>query len=189
MAKSSAIEILKANLDAKIGNALNEKQTNSKKDLTNRDRVNNTSKVKKDHEIIDKDINNTVANITESKDEEQTDPKKKIPKKSKSEKDKKSTFGIYLTAELDEELNKFNKDTNQSRNALMNIFMEEIFDKEKGNFKVEIEQNVKKKTRLTSILLNKDIIKAVKAGAKKTGWSESEYFNKIMEASISKYFK
>lgn len=189
MAKNSAIEILKANLDAKIGNALNEKQTNSKKDVTNGDRVNNTSKVKKDPEIIDKDINNTVANITESKDEEQTDPKKKIPKKSKSEKDKKSTFGIYLTAELDEELNKFNKDTNQSRNALMNIFMEEIFDKEKGDFKVEIEQNVKKKTRLTSILLNKDIIKAVKAGAKKTGWSESEYFNKIMEASINKYFK
>lgn len=130
------------------------------------------------------DNNNTNNLDTDTINDSKENTRKKLPVKKKLEKD---VFCIYPTKDLENKIKEQKKQTKLTTNGLLNHLIEEMFDRETGKFKIDIEPNLKKKTKASSISIAKDIIKAIKKDAKKTGYSEADYFNKLIEESLKKY--
>jgi hypothetical protein len=145
----------------------------------------------KGEEIILYDFNNIIMSqepikeIIKIGERDIKEAKVNIPQKKKIKRD---TIGVYVVKTNANDIIKLSTETGRSKNEIVNIILERIFDKEE-KFTINIDAKKIEKTKLTSFLINNKIKKVIKAEAKMKNMSDTEYFNRLIEASINKYFK
>jgi len=93
---------------------------------------------------------------------------------------KKTNMSIILEEVSKSDLDIIVKQKNKKANALVNNFLEEIFDRKTGYFKIDIEAVKQENSTATTYSVAKDIADSLKKEASKRNMSTSAYFCKLL---------
>ena len=93
---------------------------------------------------------------------------------------KKTNMSIILEEMSKSDLDIIVKQKNKKANALVNNFLEEIFDRKTGYFKIDIEAVKQENSTATTYSVAKDIADSLKKEASKRNMSTSAYFCKLL---------
>ncbi len=133
-------------------------------------------------------LENKIENIaevekSEPKETEATTKKKKPVRKENISKKK---LGVFLTSSISTKLTKFASLSNDNENTAVNELLKEMYDSEKKQFKIKID-NKDKKSKITSYDINVEVLEAIENLAIKTGYKKTEIFEMIIEKALDEY--
>lgn len=126
---------------------------------------------------VDKNIKIKEAVVLENNNKV-TETKIIFPQGNQKKKNTTST-SVRLSSSAFERLIKQTEESELSINATINSFLEQVYNEDTKDFKIEIETQEKNKNTTCAVTLREDISKALKKQALKRNVSVGEYFSKM----------